>query len=402
MSVSSAPSDARPDSFASNSQGPGFPRVALYALGGAYFVLGCSSLGAVGMVEQMQLGLGVSAAAVASLVTVFSLVYAVTAPIAQAVAGHLKRRMAIAGGLCAIAGGCVLSALAPSYELLIAARLIMGLGAAMTGPFLTAAAATLVAPQDRARALSTVFAGVTASSVLGVPLASFLAQEMGWRWAWGALGAAALVFACVVWLLLPAGNKGARASLKTLAAVLRNRTLALTIAALGGSIIAQFSTFALIAVWMARAGGVSAEMIPPALFLFGVGGIAGNALAAPATRYLGGRGAAMASMTFCLAAMLALPLAAGSEIAVLAVMTIWSGAGMMVMVPVQSLLVQLDPERASLTLALNSSAVYLGMAVGATVAGASLGLLGAAAMPLVSAGLMVCALGVLAISKPRA
>ena len=119
MSVSSAhpaASDAAPPD-------PGFPRVALFTLGGAYFVLGCASLGAVGMVEQIQAGLGISAAAVASLVTVFSVVYALTAPVAQAVAGHLRRRAAIAGGLCAIAAGCLISAVAPSYPVLIAARL---------------------------------------------------------------------------------------------------------------------------------------------------------------------------------------------------------------------------------------------------------------------------------------
>ncbi|MGR3782240.1 MAG: MFS transporter, partial [Albimonas sp.] len=245
---------------ASTSQHPGFPRVALFALGGAYFVLGCASLGAVGMVEEIQAGLGVSAAAVASLVTVFSVVYALTAPAAQAVAGHLRRRAAIAGGLTAIAAGCVISAAAPSYTVLICARLLMGLGAAMTGPFLTAAAATLVAPEDRARALATVFAGVTASSVLGVPLASFLAQTLGWRWAWGALALAAVICAVVVWQLLPAANRGSRASIATLTAVLRNRPLAMTVAACGTSVVGMFSTYALIAVWLAEVGRLEASM----------------------------------------------------------------------------------------------------------------------------------------------
>ncbi|WP_339948637.1 MFS transporter [uncultured Albimonas sp.] len=387
---------------APSSQHPGFPRVALFALGGAYFVLGCASLGAVGMVEEIQAGLGVSAAAVASLVTVFSVVYALTAPAAQAVAGHLRRRAAIAGGLTAIAAGCVISAAAPSYPVLIAARLLMGLGAAMTGPFLTAAAATLVAPEDRARALAMVFGGVTASSVLGVPLASFLAQTLGWRWAWGALALAAVICAVVVWQLLPAANKGSRASIATLMAVLRNRPLAMTVAACGVSVVGMFSTYALIAVWLAEVGRLEASMIPPALFMFGFGGIAGNIFAARAVSAMGARGAAIASMVTTLLVMLCLPFAADWPAwTAIALMTLWAGSGMMIMVPVQSLLVALDPERASLTLALNSSAVYLGMAVGATVAGAVYEAFGPAVLPFCSAAMVLAAIGLLVFSGGR-
>lgn len=398
MSVVSAPASASDHAPAT---GPGFPRVVLFALGGAYFVLGSASLGAVGMVDQIQAGMGVSAAAVASLVTVFSVVYAITAPAAQAVAGHLRRRAAIAGGLCAIAAGCVLSALAPSYSVLVAARLLMGLGAAMTGPFLTAAAATMVGPEDRARALALVFGGATASTVLGIPLASFLAQNLGWRWAWGSLGLAAVIFAVVVWQLLPAANKGSRASLSTLWAVLRNRPLAMTVAASGGAVVAQFSTYALVAIWLGEVGRIELSMIPPALFLFGLGGIAGNALAARAVKLLGGRGAALASMAACLGAMLALPFVEGSPWGAYAVMTLWSASGMMIMVPLQSLLVQLDPERAALSLALNSTAVYLGMAIGATIAGAVYQSMGPANLPLVSSALMVGAIALLARSSGR-
>ena len=100
--------------------------------------------------------------------------------------------------------------------------------------------------------------------------------------------------------------------------------------------------------------------------------------------------------------MLALPYAAGWPTwAAIALMVFWAGAGMMVMVPVQSLLVALDPERAPLTLALNSSAVYLGMAVGATVAGAVYEAFGPAVLPFGSAALILVAIGMLAVSGRR-
>ncbi|MGM0585863.1 MAG: MFS transporter, partial [Pseudomonadota bacterium] len=357
---------------------------------------------AVGMVEEMRGALGVSAAAIAALVTVFALIYAVSAPLSQTVIGHLPRRAVIAAGLAALALGCAVSALARDYATVVAARVLMALGAGVVGPSLSAAAASLVAPERRARALAIVFGGITVSSVLGLPLASFLAQTLGWRWAWAAMGLGALLAAAAALRLVPGENRGAPASLATLLGVLRDRRLALAIATTGVQIAGQFCTYALIAVWLAEVAGAPAALIPPALFLFGLGGVTGNALSSLVGRRLGDARTIALCLLGTLAATLALPFTAPLPQLSLAVLFVWALFGLMYMAPLQSRLAGLAGERAPMALALNSSAVYLGMSVGATIAGLVHQAAGAAPLPWASAIGIAASLAVFAASlRPR-
>lgn len=378
---------------------PRATNIALAALGGAYFMIGVGSLGAVGMVVEMGAALDVPPSAIAGLVTVFALLYAVAAPLTQALIGHVARRDVIAGGLLLVAAGCALSAVAPDYETVVISRLIMAVGAAATGPTLTAAAASMVPRGDRARALAIVFGGMTLASVAGIPLASQLAQSFGWRWAWGALAVAAMIAAPTIRAMLPAGNRGARASLAALGEVLGDKAAAMTIGVTGLAITAQFSTYALMAIWLTEAAGQPASLVPPALLLCGLGGLVGNILAAVSCRALGEAATCMICLLGSLACMLAMPLAAGHVVSALGVMALWTALSMGYMAPVQSLLVSQTGDRAPLALALNGSAIYLGMAGGATVAAIGYDALGAAPLPLVSAALMIAPVTLYILSR---
>ena len=98
--------------------------------------------------------------------------------------------------------------MAGDYATVAASRATMALGAALAGPTASAAAASMVPPERRAQALATVFAGLTLSTVFGVPLASFLGQTFGWRSAWVAIGLAALLVAPLVLLAMDRTNRG--------------------------------------------------------------------------------------------------------------------------------------------------------------------------------------------------
>lgn len=382
---------------------PRTPAIALAALGAAYFLIGVASLGAVGMVVEMSAALDVAPSAIAGLVTVFALLYAVAAPAAQTLIGHVARRDVIAGGLLCVAAGCALSAVAQDYETVVASRLIMAVGAAATGPTLTAAAASMVPAEDRARALAIVFGGMSIASVAGIPLASQLAQSFGWRWAWGALAVAAVLAAPVIRGMLPAANRGARASLAALGEVLGDRTAAMTIAVTGLAITAQFSTYALVAIWLVEAADQPVGLIPPALLACGLGGVIGNVCGAMSSRAFGESVTCMICLLGSLACMISMPVAAGHPAAALTVLALWSGLSMGYMAPVQSLLVAQTGDRAPLALALNGSAVYLGMAGGSVVAAVGYEALGAAPLPLVSATVMLApvALYILAARSRR-
>ncbi|NUP42379.1 MAG: MFS transporter, partial [Streptomyces sp.] len=106
---------------------------ALLSLALGYFALGTASLAVVGLGGPIAAGLQVPAASVGTLVTVFSLVFALAAPVAAIVLGRLDRRRVLSLGLALMTIGGLASAVAPTFAALAAARVVAGLGAAIFG-----------------------------------------------------------------------------------------------------------------------------------------------------------------------------------------------------------------------------------------------------------------------------
>ncbi|HBN31997.1 MAG TPA: hypothetical protein DD416_12420 [Rhodobacteraceae bacterium] len=376
-------------------------RFALIALAAAYFFIGATSLSIIGLVPEMSADLGVTPASIASLVTIFALVYAVAAPGLQAALGGFSRAKLVSAGLVLVALSCFGSAMAGDYATVAASRATMALGAALAGPTASAAAASMVPPERRAQALATVFAGLTLSTVFGVPLASFLGQTFGWRSAWVAIGLAALLVAPLVLLAMDRTNRGTKASVAALIAVMRDRALALTIATTALQICAQFITYALLTIWLLDHLGTPVSLVPVALLVFGIGGVVGNALATPIERRLGPETTVRLCLIVLALALLGLWFSTPWPALILVLAFLWSASGLMIMAPLQSRLVRLAPEAVNLSMAMNASAIYVGMSAGAALSGVFFTQFGLANLPLISVIAAVLALLVFQASLVR-
>ena len=376
-------------------------RFALIALAAAYFFIGATSLSIIGLVPEMSADLGVTPASIASLVTIFTLVYAVAAPGLQAALGGFSRAKLVSAGLVLVALSCFGSAMAGDYATVAASRVTMALGAALAGPTASAAAASMVPPERRAQALATVFAGLTLSTVFGVPLASFLGQTFGWRSAWVAIGLAALLVAPLVLLAMDRTNRGTKASVAALIAVMRDRALALTIATTALQICAQFITYALLTIWLLDHLGTPVSLVPVALLVFGIGGVVGNALATPIERRLGPETTVRLCLIVLALALLGLWFSTPWPALILVLAFLWSASGLMIMAPLQSRLVRLAPEAVNLSMAMNASAIYVGMSAGAALSGVFFTQFGLANLPLISVIAAVLALLVFQASLVR-
>lgn len=372
---------------------------ALIALASGQFVVGVTSLSPVGMVAELGAEFAVAPGAVARLLTVFAVVYALSAPLTQAWLGHLPRRAVIGTAMATSGLACLALALSESWWQVQAARVAMAGAAGLIGPSAAAAAASLVPPERRAGALAVVFGGITASSVLGLPTSSWLAQTFGWREAWAAVGAAALLCAVAVALTVPGGTRGARGSLAALASVLSMRGPALTVAATATLFAGGFVTYSLQAVWLVQAAGAPLALVPAVLLAYGGVGVCANLLSGRVVRLLGvertiATGLALAPCgAFAMWAAPAVPWVAFPGFALL------GGAWLMIMAPIQARLVRLCGDRAPLALAFNSSALYVGMAAGSALSGPILAAAGPAWLPLGTAGGMILALAVFLASR---
>ena len=377
-------------------------RAGLASLAAAYFVSGTGSLAIVGLLDPMSQAFDVTRTQVAQLVTVFALTFAFAAPLLQVAFGNRSRRRLVIVGLLTMAAAALATVFAPSFEWALAARIVMALGAAAIGPVASALGASLVAPQDQAKALASVFAGLTVSTVLGVPLSSWLGHVLSWQSVFVVFAVVAVLCAFAVARVVRDDSAGTAPTLRALAGVFERASTAWALSATLFQMGAQFATYTLVALLMTEHFHLQASWISLALFLFGVGGIAGNAIAGAVGDRVNTDRLLFGALAALVVAFVALTVAPPWPWLALALGTGWALVGLMFQAPQQKRLVELAPSQRGLLLAMNASAIYFGMSLGSYVGARVHAGWGAGAMPLASIVLALAAAGALALSRRAA
>ncbi|NUB16437.1 MFS transporter, partial [Azospirillum brasilense] len=152
----------------------------------AFLALGTFAIGTEGFmiapllpVMAAEFGMGLSS--VAMLVVVFTLVLAVSSPIATVLTGRLRRRDTLLLAMALFTAGNLLAAVSPGFWTLMAARVLMAVAAGLYTPNANALAGAIVGPEKRGRALAIVSGGMTLAIALGLPLGALVGHAFGWR-----------------------------------------------------------------------------------------------------------------------------------------------------------------------------------------------------------------------------
>lgn len=357
------------------------PTPTLLVLSVGYFAMGTASLSVVGLSVPMGHDLRVPAASIGLLVTVFAVTFAFAAPLAPVVLGRLDRKWTMALGLAVLTAGAAATALVADYGLVVAARVVTALGAAVFTPLASAAGAGIVAPERRQRALATVFAGMTVAAVLGVPLVTLLSDTIGWRAALLAVAALAGLALVGVLVLVPALSVGERPGLAAYRTVLRTAGAVPAVATTLLFMAGQFVVYAIAGAYLTERFAATPGTISITLLIFGVAGVLGNAVAGRVGDRVGGTrlvSSALAGLAVAYVGLVVTPPALGAGMVAFAV---WAFAAQLYQAPQQGRLVGLLPGQPALVLALNAAALYLGMSVGSLLGSTFLPEVGATALP---------------------
>ncbi|MCK7623934.1 MFS transporter [Streptomyces sp. RS10V-4] len=356
------------------------------------FTLGLDAYVMAGLLPVIAADTGTRVALAGQLVTVFTLAYALCAPLVAGLLAGVRPRPLILAALAVFTLGNGLTALAPSLGALLAARIVAGAGAGVHSALSTAAAAALVPPERRGRALALVMGGMSAGTVLGVPVGVLLAEHTGWRttlWLVTGLGAGALGGLAA---LLPPVPAGPAVPVRARLAALTDRAVAPVVAVSFLAAVASLGLYTYLAPVLAATGGV--REVTPYLWAWGAGGVLGSVLAGPLVDRTGRVRALAGGVLLVIAAAQALlPVLAAAWLpgAVVALVA-WGAAGWALQVPQQHRLLAAGAERGTVALALNNSALYLGSAAGSALGGLALAAgPSPAALPWMAAG--VAALG---------
>jgi len=259
------------------------PRAALTALGASTFIYVTAEAVPVGLLPEIASDLAVSEADVGLLVTSYAVVAALTSVPLTAVTMRVPRRLLIAGTIAAFVLSQVAAAFAPTFGLLVAARLLCALVHGIFWATIAPVAARLVPPGQGGRATARVFLGNSLAIVLGVPLGTALGQWLGWRLVLLILAAGGAACIAAVLALLPAlpplpsdVATPAGQRLRNSVLVLRSAPLVAVCAATAVLMTGLFCAYTFLAPLVRRNADLEGPALSALLLGFGAAGLVGN------------------------------------------------------------------------------------------------------------------------------
>lgn len=362
---------------------------AVLALG--TFAVGTDAFVISGLLPDVSGSLRVSVGAAGQLVTVFSFAYAIAALVLGTLTAAWPRRTVLLTALAVFAAGNVLTALAPDYPLVLAARIVAAAGAAMYTASASATAAALAGEARRGRAIAIVIFGMTSSLVLGAPLGTLIGSSAGWRstlWFVTALGLGA---AAVLAWRLPAVGPGAAAGLRARLTFLTDRRI---LGVLGRTFLVFtgiYLPYTYLSAVFAPATHGGGDRLAVLLLVFGLAGTAGNLLAGQlADRYAPRRvvtvAAALLAVVFAVTTALE-----GSMAAAIPAVAVAGLLSFSITTPQQHELIALAPGAQSVVTSLYQSVLYLAVSLSGAVGAVGLHAVGRAALPWLAAGFVLAA-----------
>ena len=333
------------------------------------FATGLCILAPAGMLTVLADGLNVGIRETGLLVTFGAVMLCFGSPIVAWLTTRIDRRTLLAGSLAFMVVGQAASAIAPNYITVLALRLAMVAGAAVFTPQAASTIALLVPEKDRSGSIAFVFLGWSLAVAGGLPLITFVSGYVGWRGAFAAASLTALIPLILLLFALPRALYGPPLSLHSFSLLAHNRKIILLLLITILSISGQLIVFIYLAPLLQRLGGASHETTGLMFALFGVVAFVGSIIASRVVGKLGGWVTAGIFLACTFSGLAFWSLGAGI-LPVMGVGVAFIGLGFAASNSMsQARLVQAAPELSSASVALNTSGVYVGQAIGSGVGG---------------------------------
>ncbi len=370
------------------------PRIFLLALG--MFALGTDAFVISGVLPVIARETGVPVSLAGQLVTVFSLTYGFGAPLLAAFSGRWSpnRVLLIALGLFGLSN--ILSALSPTFPVLLVSRILAGCCAATYAPLAYTVGISLAPAEKRGLALSLVLIGLTVATAVGVPLGTWIGEHAGWRMSFVLIAALSGVAFLVLLLSGLPSMKPTALSLKTrLAPIAQPRLVLILLPALLWN-LGAYTVYTYMASLLQQ--NLHLADISGLLIVFGLGVISGNWSGGRLADRFGPKRPLMIFLVVLLIIESLLTLLTTSMIGAMVSLFIFGGSVAILFIPQQHRLLSAAPEHANVILALHNSTFYLGIAGGAALGGLALRLVAVTTLGWIGAVCVLLAMGVFTLS----
>lgn len=343
--------------------------LSLFALALGGFGIGLTEFVIMGLLPEVAADFAVSEAVAGYLISGYALAVAVGAIGLTVAITRIDRKKALVGLMVIFIAGNVLSALAPSYEMMMLGRIVAALSHGAFFGIGAVVAANLVPANRKAAAISLMFAGLTLANVLGVPIGTFIGQAAGWRSTFWVISVIGVVSLIGIALLIPAtaGRTGGGSILAEFRIFRSGQVWAsmiITVLGYGG----MFGAFSYIAFTLTGVSGFAASTVPWLLVLFGVGLFVGNIVGGRAADRNLGR-TLLVLLVGLIVILVAFALLASSQVATLVLLVLMGGFGFATVPGLQMRIMNFAGDAPTLASGANIAAFNVGNAFGAWVGG---------------------------------
>ena len=336
----------------------------LLALAVGAFAIGTTEFSPMGFLPQIAENLGISIPSAGMLITAYALGVMIGAPFITLWFGRFPRRKALIILMSIFTIGNILAAIAPNYWGLMGARMITSLNHGAFFGIGSIVATSVVPKEKQASAVAMMFMGLTLANIGGVPLATWVGQNIGWRMSFAAIAILGLITMLALWKALPEGTTGQRPNVKAELKVLTRLPVIFALLTTVLSASAMFTLYTYIAPSLHNITHATPTVITLMLVLIGIGFSIGN--------HLGGKFADLSLtktligfLSLLMLMMLLFPILAQTTLGAAIALVIWGAAAFAVVPPLQMRVMSVAHEAPSLASSVNIGAFNLGNALGA-------------------------------------
>ncbi|WP_432702882.1 MFS transporter [Lysinibacillus sphaericus] len=374
----------------------------VFILAATTFAVGLVELIVGGILPYIADDLNVTVATAGQLITIFALVYAISAPVLLSLTAKVERKQLYLISLFLFTLGNVMTYFSPTFAIVMMARIITAMSTALVIVLSLTITTKIVEPRHRAKALGLIFVGVSSALVIGVPMGIFITEAFGWRAVFLGIAMLSTVSMILIFMILEKMPVVEVVPLKAQIKSLANWKIASAHLTTLFMLAGHYMLYAYFTPFLVEAFNLSSSWISICYLVFGLASVSGNAIGGWLSDQIGtGKSIVIIIATFAIV-LFSIPYTIVAFPLFLVVTVLWGALSWALTPPLQNYLIQTDPKTSDIQQSLNTAALQIGISIGSAVGGAMFTVTGSV-MHLASFGaiLVLAALGCAIFSLKR-
>lgn len=327
------------------------------------FIIGTDGFVIAGVLTEIATQTNVSIPVAGQLITLFALTYAISSPISASIFGNVERKKLIIFSLIIFSLGNFIVAICSNYSYILIGRFIAALGAGALTPTILMVAALIAPPESRGKYISYVVSGITIATIIGVPLGTFASKFIGFQGIFIIITILGIIMAIILANLLKSIPLPPKVGLMQRISTLSIKGVFSTLIVTLIVFVAAFTVYSYISAYYMNKINITNDQLSWVLLVFGIGGALGNFLGGYLTDLVGTKKTVLLSL-LGLAFSFGLIALFGNSLPSIFIFTfLWGISGWLLAPSQQYRLMVLGKEKAQILVSLNSSCMYLGIAL---------------------------------------